>query len=99
MKKSIVRLDIDDSKYLTLEFLGPVDELYLFQDITITYHANDKKCVLYTKDFVCDALRTFAYELEFALKDQFTLHESISKDIGFLWNEYLQKKENHIFIE
>jgi len=99
MKKSIIKLIINNTKYLTLEMMGPVEEVYLFDDITIVYHDARKQYVLYTKDFVCEALRGFESVLKLALNNQLTLHESIQEDIGFLWAEYLQRKENHIFIE
>ena len=100
MKKTIIKFIIDNTKYLTLKMMGPVEEIYLFDDITIVYHDARKQYVLYTKDFVCEALRGFESVLKLAIKNQFVLHESIQKDIGYLWNEYLEEKEEqHNFVE
>lgn len=99
MKKTIIQLPLENSRYLTLEFLGPVEELYLFDGITISYHAN-KKYILFTKYFVIESLKTFEYVLKLALNNQFIIHESIQQDIGFLWGEYLQENEsNYHFVK
>jgi len=99
MKKTVLRLDIASSKYLTLEFFGKIKDLYLFDEITITYHENRKKYVLYTKDFVIESLRTLEKMLMAAIDKQIAIHDSIKHDLGYLWSEYLENKTEYNFVE
>ena len=99
MKITKLRLDIDRSRYLTFEFEGAIKDLDLFDYITIAYHENRRKYVLYTNDFVIESLRTAEFMLTKALNGELILHESIDRDLGYLWNEYLKDKPGYNFVE
>jgi len=99
MKKTLMKLAIDDVQYLTLEFIDNARVLRLFDYITIRYCKGTKKYILYTNDYVTAVLRPFEFLLKKAIANQLNLHESISADIGFLWNEYLQDKKGYDFVE
>ena len=99
MKKTILRLAINDSCYLTLAFFGKVKDIYLFDEVTIAYHQNRKKYILYTKNFWIAFLDTFAYLMPRVLNNQWQLHPSINFDIGFLWSEYSENRNKYNFVE
>jgi len=97
MKKTKFRLDIDHSKYLTLEFDGAAKYLDLFDCVTIVYHENIQKYILYNNGFVIESLRIFESILIKTLDGEKVLHESIDRDLGYLWNEYLKDKPGYNF--
>ena len=99
MKKTRLKLDIDHSKYLTLEFDEAVKYLDLFDYITIAYHENRRKYILYTNDFVIESVRTAESMLTKVLKGELVLHESIDRGLGYLWNEYLKNKPGYNFVQ
>lgn len=99
MKKIIVKLDIDDWQYLTLTFVvGKINDLYLFDEMAIAYYKGRKKHILLKKDFVIWGVRHFREMLQIVLNGGRILHDSITSDIGYLWNEYLQEKNSHNFV-
>ncbi|MHA1874808.1 MAG: hypothetical protein ACTSUC_00005 [Promethearchaeota archaeon] len=98
MKKYVIRFNIDDSQHLSLEFVGPKKELCTYCWGTITYHKGKRKYILYS-DFIGLGLESFERSLTKTLRNKLILHKSITKDIGFLWNEYLQDKKEYNFVE
>ena len=99
MKKTISKLAIDVGRYLTLEFDGKTSDLRSFDYLTIAYHNGTKKYILYTNDWVVEALGMLKALLTKAIDNRLILHDSIVNDIGYLWNEYLQDKKEHNFVE
>jgi len=98
MKKTIIKLKIDETQYLTFEFAGKASDLRLLDYITVSYRKGTRKYILYTDDWVVEALDSFKFVLEKAIKNQLILHSSITADIGFFWNEYLHDKKSHNFV-
>jgi hypothetical protein len=99
MKKTVIKLPIDSTHYLTVEFLGNTRDLYLLDWITIAYYKGKKRYLLYNFWWVLGEIPKFESFLRVANKNQLTLHESLSSDLGFLWNEYLHDKKSHNFVE
>jgi len=99
MKKTILKLAIDVGRYLTLEFDGKTSNLRSFDYLTIAYHKGTKKYILYTNDWVVEALGMLKALLTKAIDNRLILHDSIVNDIGYLWNEYLQDKIEHDFVQ
>jgi len=99
MKKTTVTIAIDRVSYLTLEFAGKIKDLYLFDEMVIAYHKGQKRHILLKKDFVIWGVRHFKEVLQIAIDGRRVLHNSIKHDLGYLWNEYLQEKNGHDFVE
>jgi hypothetical protein len=99
IKKTAIKLPIDSAHHLTVEFLGNTRDLYLLDWITIAYYKGKKKYLLYNFWWVLGEIPTFECLLMRAINNQLTLHESITQDIGFLWNEYLKDKKGYNFVE
>ena len=98
MKKTVLKLAIDETQYLSLEFAGKASDLRLLDYITVSYRKGTRKYILYTDDWVVEALDSFKLILTKAIKNQLILHSSITADIGFFWNEYLHDKKSHNFV-
>jgi len=96
--KHFLHFKIDDSHCLSLDFVGPYEDLCTYCGVKIKFYKKNKKYILY-KDFIGPALEIFEYQLEKALNNKLFLHQSIINDIGFLWNEYLQNKKEYNFVE
>jgi hypothetical protein len=99
MKKTVIKLPIDSAHHLTIEFFGGTRDLYLLDWITIAYYKGKKRYLLYNFWWVLGEIPKFECLLKKAINNQLKLHESITQDIGFLWNEYLKDKKGYNFVE
>jgi len=99
VKKTVLKLPINDAQYVTLEFLDRASALRILDYLTIAYYKGAKRYILYPEDYVAGVLWSFESLLAKVVCGQLPLHESITEDIGFLWHEYLQDKKEHNFVE
>jgi hypothetical protein len=79
-----------------IEIILPCEEkdLYRYDEVTVVFHGQDKEFVLYTHDFIIEAITTLNIMLKRALQGKLELHGSIQENIGYLWNEHLQNKRD-----
>jgi hypothetical protein len=95
----ILRLQFKEKDvYLSVEMDNVAfDQVTCFEDVLI-YFNNDKKYLLNT-DCLHYSLYSLWDMLSVALKNKFSLSESISCDLGYLWNEYLQNNIDNVNYE
>lgn len=94
-----IRFEIECNQYV--EILLPCDlgDIYRFEEIEIYLNCDSKRCVLYEKDFIFVAIYSLNDLLKKALSNDLFLHESISNDIGYLWNEYLRESSKYNLVD
>ncbi len=89
MTANNIIFNINDSNYIRIELLQQLSHLFRYDEVTITLHTQHQKYILYQNDFIIEALQSLSYSLQKALTNALNLHESITKDIGYLWNRCL----------
>lgn len=82
---------ISKTKKIVLKITEPINEIHLFTEGTI-YLVEEEKQIVLSEDSIRENMNVLNYILTRAIKGQYTLHESIKKDIGYLYNEELQEK-------
>lgn len=91
MKNYNIVFQLNDSEKLIIELEEPlanVDYCYL----EMMYFLHDQSKILLWKDSIRYNLECLRNILNQALHNQLKLHESITQDIGYLYNECLQNK-------
>lgn len=101
MNNQIVSLILNKEFTIEVELPCPYTDLLFFYDLTI-YLVHNKRYLLFANDICLEAFRSLHYTLEAALANKLTLHNSITQDIGYVWNEYLHEddldnKKNRFF--
>ena len=78
------------NEHIKIILSQPLDYIFRYDEVTILFHSRDgADYIIYEKDFIIEALRLLYYSLESLLNGKRKLHESITKNIGYLWNKYL----------
>ncbi len=76
--------------YLPVE---EIDKLDMFDEVSIRFFYKGNIYNLYDKDFAIHSIRSLNTLLKHSLNKKNFLHSSINKDIGYLWNQYVQDKD------
>ena len=99
MKESIF-FYINDSENIELEREISSKKFYLFEEVRVILNSNNKKYILYEKDFMCEAIRRFRNLLEEVVAGKLELHSSLKKGkLGFYWNEYCADRSGLVMIQ
>lgn len=92
MKNNTIIFENNNASYLAFFVPCKKSDVYRYDTIEVAFYLRSKKYIVYTNDYIVEALVTLNNLLKRAIADKLQLHESINKDIGFLWNEVLQDK-------
>jgi len=95
--ENTVIFNLNDNEKMIIESDEcPINNLICCDYITI-YLAYDNNICLLAKEDVEMTMESFRHLLKLALKNELQLHDSITQDIGFLWNERLQRKPGLVY--
>ena len=82
---------------IIIELPEKLDQLFFCDDILINF-SSYQETVSLTKDCLLSSLRDFKNKLELSLHGNLLLHNSITEDIGYIWNKVLRgETENIVF--
>lgn len=96
----IITFEIDKNQKIEIVSENPQKLLFRYEKVQIYYHNLSSKVKLKILDkYIIEVLDKFEIMLKLILNKHLELDKSMTENIGFLWNEYLQEKTNHIFIE
>lgn len=100
LDSSEITLKIDSTSYIKIILPQSLDFVFRYDDVVIVYYAQDgTEYTLYKNDFIIYALRVLYYSLESLFKSKRKLHESITKNIGYLWNKEMWGKDKSLVEE
>lgn len=93
----ILNLVLDDKTAIFCNSENSLEDTFFCDDIKISLKINNKVHLL-DEDCLHYTLQVFKDQLLSVLHNSLKLDFSISKDIGYLWNEYLTKESKEQFI-
>jgi len=99
MKRYSTCFKLNSLDFIEIKAPHKQEDLFRYDEVDIVFQKKDgQKFVIYSSDFIIEALRRFESKLTKATNNCLELHPSIipgssSKDIGLLWNEDLHSKE------
>jgi hypothetical protein len=96
MKKYEIIFILNYQEKIIVQSPYPIHELVPCDEIPILFLYNKHHYVLNT-DFIHEAMYKLRALLTKALANKLPLHKSIKKNIGYLWNEYLQDKPGFVY--
>ncbi len=97
MVSAIFRFNFNEQRFIEFLFRCTLDEIFRFQEVTVTFKdVSDASYLLYTNDFIIDALMDLYNGLKRAVEHNLELDTSIipnseKHDIGYLWSIYCHK--------
>ena len=91
MKKYEIILLLNADEKIRIKFEESTEKWLPDDKIPINF-ININTNIILDERFIDEALSTFCIKLNKALRYELKFHDSINKDIGFLWNEELQNK-------
>ena len=95
--KNIVNLNLNNNEKMIIESDEcPINKLLCCDMITI-YLTYDNKNLILVREDAQMTLESLRHLLKLALKNEAQPHDSITQDIGFLWNERLQRKPGLVY--
>ena len=86
-KISQIILILGDNELIIIDYQKPLNEITCHDESSIIFKKNNAEIIL-THDFLYHNLCELAFLLEKALRNQLTMHKSITQDLGFLFNQY-----------
>lgn len=81
--------NISATSFIEIVLPCKLKDLYRYEDIEIFFIYEDKNYSIFKFNFLFYALEAFKALLEESLSYNLYLNTSINKDVGYLWNEYL----------
>lgn len=93
-----INFNISENELIEFLLLCDIDDMNNCEDIEIFY-INQGNRYQISNDCFSYSLGQFKDLLDKVLNNKLKLHKSINHDIGYLWNEYLQNKQGHNFIQ
>ncbi len=88
-KKTIINLPIHENCFFEINIpRHNLQNLYPYDLIKIIFFCNEKEYIVFN-DFALFAIQALQCCVKEIMKNKFQLHNSITKDIGYVWNEYL----------
>lgn len=97
MNKFAITFKINASEKIMIEATDSIKEMSpCCYEVSFVFIKNSTRWVLW-HDFINVGLQELKYHLEKTLNNEFKLHESINKDIGFLSNEESQGKQGFFY--
>lgn len=98
-KEQKIIFPFNNTKHLRLKFIHTAGcSPYSYDYISLSFIDNDKTIPIMEGSLI-DVPEMLTALLPKAINNELQLSQSITHDIGFLWNEYLQEKTNHTFEE
>jgi hypothetical protein len=95
MNKFFLKFTLNATEQIVLELENTLNDIDYCYRTNIAFLEQNKKYLLSTDTLHYDMER-FSTFLKKALNNQLQLHKSIFQDIGYLCNEYYQKKDGFI---
>lgn len=93
MIREYIYFQINQTTEIRFDLPTPINDAFRYDEIQVLLCTNNLKEFVLYQDFIIEALRAFKRVLERALNNKLQLHSSITKNIGFVWNEYLHDDE------
>lgn len=93
MNQDHIYFKIDKKSTTRFDLPTPVNDAFRYDEIQVILSAKNLKEIVLYEDFMIEALRAFKRVLERALDNRLQLHPSITKNIGYVWNECLHDDE------
>lgn len=81
--------EIDHKNTIRFDLQTKVSDVFRYVEMEVMLCSENKEEILVFSDFLIVALRELKWPLEQLLAGSFKLHYSVTKDIGYLWNESL----------
>jgi hypothetical protein len=91
MNKNEFIFVLDDTEKIVVPLSDILENIFPCEELPVIFYQEMKKLIL-RNDFINETMQKLSALLKKLLKNKLPLHESITKDIGFLWNEELQNK-------
>jgi len=91
MNKHELIFKLNDSEKIIIQATDPVDDLHCCYRAPIVFFENTTEYTI-LDDTISLAMRDFSRLLQKALHNKLKLHQSITKDLGYLSNEDTQEK-------
>jgi hypothetical protein len=89
----LIIFKIDKTNAIIFELPQVLAEAFRYDEIFVFLNQNNQNKNILYQDFLIEALRAFKRVLDRALDNKLQLHHSITKNIGYVWNEYLHDIE------
>lgn len=89
MKSDSITFSLKENQKIIVKLPVQLADMYLCDDIKIIFEDAGNKYKIHDYDIFSSSMESFYYMLEWGLKNKAVLHESIKKDIGYMWNQYL----------
>lgn len=84
---------IDENNRIRFDMPATETDAFRYHEISVILSCNKDFEINLYNDFLIAALRDLSGSIELCLNGGAVLHPSITKDIGYLWNEYLHDVE------
>ena len=94
-----MRFKLNNKQFIKIVFPCSKNKVFGADEIKIIFHNDDKDVLLFENDSLLYGINLLVDLLQDAIHKKLILHESIKKDLGFLWNEYLQDKTKYNFVK
>lgn len=88
MNESLLSLVLNDKEKIVFEINNTDEQLSAWSEVSIVFIQGNRRWILLVET-IREALESFSLSLEEVLENKLILDSSITKDIGFMYNEYL----------
>lgn len=93
MKLAHLYFEIDRNNNIRFDLQTTFSDVFRYVEIEVILNVVKQDRIVLFDDFLIVGLRELQGSLEEILKGNLILHSSITRDIGYLWNEYLHDVE------
>ena len=91
-KELIFEMSSDECMKITSDYDFDFQYLYLCSDITVTFEFKNKQTLKIGRDIAGEIFRSLILHLEKAIDNKLQLHESLTQNLGYLYNEYFDDR-------
>ncbi|MGC2310017.1 MAG: hypothetical protein WA432_00145 [Candidatus Babeliaceae bacterium] len=89
--------EFPDHEFISFEMPQSLEEICRWDFIIPVFNAQNEQKYDLCDDYIINILYGLRIFLNNVLAQQLQLHKSLQKDIGYMWNEYLQKRGRFIY--
>lgn len=87
----------DKEECIKIVLPQPLEHIFRYDEVMVIFCGQDgTEYVLYRSDFIIQALRAMTYALNQTLNGKRLLDQSIDKNIGYIWNQYLIDEKHNL---
>ncbi len=96
----LITFPVNKDESIEIQRFSEDEEIHRYEEISIVYKCGNIKYILYSNDFIIEALSALKTLLNKAINGELALHDSlIEKGIGFWSNENFQNNSGLVMIE